>query len=96
MDDDDRESFGDCVEREIAEDLVPELGCIPPWLSQNNQCNGIIEHNSKLWLSFYAKGAVYENYTNPSLMYDQNKAGRTLCSNWGTSIRFDSWHGNVA
>ena len=74
LDDDDRESFGDCVDREIGEDLLPELGCVPPWLSPKSQCNRYFEYGSKFNNMFFLDSAVYENYSIPSMMYVQNKA----------------------
>ena len=31
-------SFSDCVDEKIQEDLIPKLGCIPPYLSSKNIC----------------------------------------------------------
>ena len=71
------ESFKDCVDRELTTDLLPELGCIPPWLSPNNQCDGIYEKRSNLLQSFLEGGSVYENYTAPNKYRDLNKAQKT-------------------
>ena len=70
-----KESFNDCVDREVTDDLLPEFGCIPPWLSLNNQCNEIYAMDSQQGNIFhYTEGSLYENYTIPFLLYDQNKA----------------------
>ena len=73
-DEEEIEMYKDCVDNELTNDLLPDLGCIPPWLSANNQCDGIYEESSKLGQSFYEGGLVYENYSLPSIYHDQNKA----------------------
>ena len=72
--DKEEELFNDCVDKELTKDLLPKLGCIPPWLSTHNNCDGIYEKNGTLNKSFYKSGAVYENYSVPTLYKDQNKA----------------------
>ena len=36
----DTTSFKDCVDNRIQGVFLPTIGCIPPWLSNRNQCNG--------------------------------------------------------
>ena len=45
---DQSESFSNCVNTGITADLMPKLGCIPPWLSPHNQCNDIYQGGSEL------------------------------------------------
>ena len=38
-----KDDFGKCVDDMLQDVFVPVLGCIPPWMSLNNQCNGTYE-----------------------------------------------------
>ena len=35
-----KNDFEKCVDRKVQEKIGKPLGCIPPWISPNNQCNG--------------------------------------------------------
>ena len=39
-----KDDFGKCVDDMLQDVFVPVLGCIPPWMSLNNQCNGTYEN----------------------------------------------------
>ena len=67
-------SYQESVNNALNEDLLPELGCIPPWLSSESHCNKIYEFDSKFYQSFLPSGVVFENYTLPNRLYDQNVA----------------------
>ena len=35
------ETYADCVDEQLKKTMLPKLGCMPPWLSHDNQCLGI-------------------------------------------------------
>ena len=68
---DNAESYTECVDRELSADLLPQLGCIPPWLSPDNQCNAVYKSESDLFKSLSPDGSVHGNYTLPIKYHDQ-------------------------
>ena len=66
------DSFADCVDEENRKKILPVLGCMVPWMSDRDQCNGLIERLPKhedliKWLDFvyaYAKPGFLENYNS--------------------------------
>ena len=34
-------SYGDCIGNYLGSQYKPELGCMPPWMSDTDQCTGI-------------------------------------------------------
>ena len=36
-------TYADCIEIKMRERFIPLLGCMPPWMSPTNQCQGIVE-----------------------------------------------------
>ena len=39
-----QENYADCVDEILQQVMIPELGCIPPFLSPKNQCNKTFEY----------------------------------------------------
>ena len=39
-----KDNYADCIDKILQKVMTPELGCIPPFLSPNNQCNQIFEY----------------------------------------------------
>ena len=46
------------MDNKIQEDMLPLLGCTPPWLSTNNQCNQIVSSSGFNQEKFYLKYAL--------------------------------------
>ena len=63
-------SYKKCVDDQIAADLLPKLGCIPPYLSDNNQCTTVKQEsttsNHLLW-----------NFMTPYYYFMKSKAQET-------------------
>ena len=66
------DSFADCVDEENQKKILPVLGCMVPWMSDRDQCKGLIERLPKQedlikWLGFvydYAKPGFIDNYNS--------------------------------
>ena len=56
----DTTTFKTCVDDRIQNVFLPTLGCIPPWLSDRNQCNGHYPFN------FTDDTKYSENYVTPA------------------------------
>ena len=40
---DNYKNYADCIEDENEKEIIPELGCMVPWMSAKNQCEGHIK-----------------------------------------------------
>ena len=51
-DTDKNESYGQCMDTYLADLYKPELGCVPPWMSDKDQCKGKINFFKKMQTKF--------------------------------------------
>ena len=54
-------SFKTCVDDRFQKEFLPTMGCVPPWLSERNQCNGHIPKNLTIMYHYGSK------YITPAL-----------------------------
>ena len=52
-DTDKNESYGQCMDTYLADLYKPELGCVPPWMSNKDQCKGKSKLFKEAQIKFY-------------------------------------------
>ena len=69
------ESYADCVDKENQRKILPDLGCMPPWLSEKVPCNKPIlrltdDHRSVKWRidSLYPRSKTGFSYESKSCL----------------------------
>ena len=67
-------SYESEVDKQLASDLLPTFGCIPPWLSASRPCNGIYTKNSTIFREMKSYGNFFLKYTQPSFYREDNAA----------------------
>ena len=45
-------NYKDCVDKKLKQKLLPTLGCMPPWLSPDNHCQGVTDQTSSNFTRF--------------------------------------------
>ena len=73
------ESFSACVDEWIQKSFISSIGCVPPWLSDQNQCNGIYLQNFTDLVSNYGTNYVWAALSLLNL-HEERKCKKLFCT----------------
>ena len=64
------------VDKILKADVMSKVGCIPPWLSSDNHCDGIYEfsNQSALYKQLIGNSDFVHDYVAPMLFFEENVA----------------------
>ncbi len=89
------DSFQECVEKEIANKVGKSLGCIPPWLSEDKQCNSTYSTNFLDKIDNFIDIFLWPVYTFANSKLESGCKTNCMATNYlvieGESMQDDTW-----